>query len=109
MHDDVGAVIDRAEQDRRRHRVVDDQRDAVPCADLRQRLDVADIAGRIADAFAEHRAGVLVDQAFDVVGLIGRGEPRRDAEARQQVGEQRVGRAVELRHRHDVGAGIASH
>ena len=32
MHDDVGAVLDRAQQDRRRDRIVDDQRHAVAWA-----------------------------------------------------------------------------
>ena len=104
MHDDVGAVFDRAQQDRRRHRVVDDQRNAVPRADLRQRFDVANIARRIADAFAEDGAGVAVDQLFDCLGLVGLGESHLDALARQQVGEQRIGGAVELRHRDDIAA-----
>ena len=104
MHDDVGAVLDRLQQDRRRHRVVDDQRHAVAMRDLGQRLDVADIAGGIADGLAEHRLGVLVDQLFDRVGLVAVGEAARDALARQDVAEQRVRRAVELRHGDDVAA-----
>ena len=36
MHDDVGAVFDRPQQDRRRDRVVDDQRHAVPVRDVGQ-------------------------------------------------------------------------
>ncbi len=49
MNGDIGAVVERLEQDRGCDRVVDDQRYAVAMGDLRQRLDIADIAGRIAD------------------------------------------------------------
>ncbi len=104
VNDDVGAVFDRAQQDRRRHRIVDDQRNAVPRADLCQRLDVADVARRIADALAEDGTGAVVDQLFDCPGLIGLREAHLDPLARQQVGEQRVGGAVELRHRDDIAA-----
>ena len=71
MHDDVGAVIDRTQQDRRRHRIVDDERHAVTFGDRGQRLDVADIAGRIADAFAEDGARLVVDQLLDRLGAVG--------------------------------------
>ena len=37
---------------------------------------------------------------------VGLGEPHLDALARQHMGEQRVGGAVELRHGHDVAAAI---
>jgi hypothetical protein len=37
VHDDVGAMVDRAQQDRSRHRVVDDERNAVTRGDRRQR------------------------------------------------------------------------
>ena len=105
VDDDVGAVLDRPQQDGRRDRVVDDQRYAVPCGDRGQRLDVADIAGRIADALAEDRAGVVVDQAARSPRRpIALGEADVDALARQKMGEQRVRRAVELRHGDDVAA-----
>ena len=74
--------------------------------DLRQRFDVADIAGGIADGLGEHRPGVLVDQPLDRIGLVAVGEAPLDALARQDVAEQRVRRAVELRHGNDVAAVI---
>ena len=104
VHHDVGAMVDRAQQDRSRHRVVDDERNAVTRGDRRQRLDVADIARRIADAFAEHGARVLIDQLLDRLGGIGAGETHLDPLARQNMGEQRVRGAVELRHGDDVAA-----
>jgi hypothetical protein len=65
VDDDIGAVFDRTQQDRCRHRIVDHQRHAVPCRDLRQRRNIADVAGRIADALAEYRTRVVVDQLFE--------------------------------------------
>ena len=104
VHDDVGAMVDRAQQDRSRHRVVDDERNAVTHGDRRQRPYVADIARRIADAFEEHGARVLIDQLLDRLGGIGAGETHLDPLARQNMGEQRVRGAVELRQGNDVAA-----
>ena len=106
MHDDVGAIHDRPQQDRRRHGVVDDQRDAMRMGDARERLDVADVAGGSAHGFAEDRARGLVDQRRDVFGAVARGEARFDAVAPERVGEQRMRRAVELRRRDDASAAI---
>ncbi len=74
--------------------------------DLGQRLDVADIAGGIADGLGEHGAGVLVDQLCDRIRLVALGEAAGDALARQDVREQRMRGAIELRHGHDVAAVI---
>ena len=106
MHGDVGAVVERLEQDRGCDRVVDDQWHAMRMCDLGQRLDVADIAGGIADGLGEHGAGVLVDQPGDRVRRVALGEAADDALPRQDVGEQRVRGAVELRHGDDVAAVI---
>jgi hypothetical protein len=72
--------------------------------DRSQRADVADVAGRIADAFTEHGARLFVDQLLDCRGGIGSGKAHLDPLARQNVGEQRVRGAVELRHGDNVGA-----
>jgi hypothetical protein len=74
--------------------------------DLGQRLDVADIAGRVADAFAKDRARIAVDQRLDIGRVVGFGEADMEAEARQQMRKQRVSGAVELWHCDDVGAGV---
>ena len=103
MHDDVRAVIDRLQKDRGCNGVVDDQRNAMLVRDARQLFDVADVARRVADAFAEHGPGVVVDQALDGVGTVGFCEARIDSLARQNVGEQSMCCAVKLRHRNDVG------
>ena len=64
VHDNVGAVIDRTQQDRRRHRVVDNERNSVPGGNCRERLDVANVSRRIANALTEDRARFFVDAAF---------------------------------------------
>ena len=54
VHDDVGAVLDRPAQVRRRERVVDDQRHAARVRDLGERGEVGDVAVRVADRLGEH-------------------------------------------------------
>ncbi len=106
MDGNVGAVVERLEQDRGGDRVVDDQRHAVAMRDLCQSFDVADVAGGIADGLGEHGLGVIVDQPFDRIGLVAVGEAAGDALARQDVREQRVRGAVKLRNRNDIAAGV---
>ena len=104
MNDDVGAVIDRTQQDRGRHRVVDDERNSMPGGDGGQRSNIANVSGWIADALAKNRARIVVDQLFNGIGLVGFGKADADTLARQNMREQRVGRPVKLRNRDDVGA-----
>ena len=104
VHHDVRPVLDRPQQDGRCHRVVDDQRNAVPVRDVREGADIADVPRRVPDAFAEDRLRLVVDQPLDGVGLIGFREPDGDALARQEVREQGVGGPVELRDRDEVAA-----
>ncbi len=49
------------------------------CATRRQRLEVADVAGRIADGLAKYRAGVLVDQRLEIGGAVGLGEAHAES------------------------------
>ena len=67
-----------------------------------KRLQIAHVAGRIADGFAKHGPGVLVDQRLDVGGAVRFRESNLYPLFRQDMPEQRVGRAVELRDRDDV-------
>ena len=62
VHHDIGAVLDRAQQHRRGHGVIHHEWDAVPVRHLRQRLDIADVAGRIAYALAVDGARLGVDE-----------------------------------------------
>ena len=106
VHDDVRAMLEGAAENRRGHGVVDDQRHAMSMRRVGQRCEVDDIAGRVADGFAEYRLGALVDQRFQCGDVIVCGEAGLDAETRQGVGQQVVGAAVELGHRDDVVAGF---
>ena len=106
VHDDVGAVIDRLEKDGSGHRIVDHQRDAVAVGYFGQRLDVADIAGRISDRLAINSLGIFVDQPVDGIGLVALREAAGGALARQYVRQHRMRRPVELRNRYDVAAGV---
>ena len=106
LHDDIRAVIDRTQQDRCRDGVVDDERYAMAMRDGGESRDIRDVAGRVADALAEERLGVAVDQRFHRGGAVVGGETRVDALPRKDVREQRVRRAIELRHGHDVTAAI---
>ena len=58
VDDDVGAVLDRLQHQRGGDGVVDDEGDAGLVGHRGHRLEVHDVAGRIADRLAEHGAGV---------------------------------------------------
>ena len=102
VHDDIGAKLDRPEQDRRRDSVVHDQRDTMIMGDRRERLEVAQIARRIPDAFAEHRASIVVDELCDGGWPVVRREFDGDAESRQEMCEEGVSGTVQLRYGNDV-------
>jgi len=106
MHHDVGAVLERAQQERCGHGVVDDQRHARGMRDLGDRSDVGDIAARVADGFDEHRLGAVVDQRGER-GRVGRiGKARLDAVLRQRVRQQVEAATVERTGGDDVVAGL---
>ncbi|MNL26364.1 hypothetical protein D3C87_1478850 [compost metagenome] len=96
MDDDVGAMLDGAEQIGAGHRVIDDQRDAVRMRDLGQFRHIGDIAQRVADRFAEDGLGACIDQGGEGLGLARVGEAHLDADLWQGVGKQVVGAAIQL-------------
>ena len=102
VHHDVGPMFDGPHQDRGGNGVIDDQRNAMLVGHLRKCLDVANVACRIADGLREHRPGLVINELFNRVRLIRRRESDGDALAWQHIGEQRVSRAIELGHRHDI-------
>ena len=104
VHHDIGAVLDRTQQHRRGHGIIHHEWDAVPVRDLGERFDIADVAGRIADALAEDGAVVGVDQASMPRGRSDSAKRTVHALPRQNMREQRVRRPVELRRRDDVAA-----
>ncbi len=87
MHNNVGAIFDRPQQDRRGDRVIHDQGHSMTVGHARQTLDVADISCRVAYALAEHRARVVVDQLFDCFRMVRLRESDTDSLAGQKVSE----------------------
>ena len=104
VHHDIGAVFDRSPQEGRGHGVVDDQRDTVVVGHLGECGDVHHTARRVADTFAEHRLGTLIDAIGDAGEVVLVGEADLDALARQGVGKEVVGTAVEFADRDDIVA-----
>ena len=107
VHHDVGAVLKRTAQDGSGHRVVHDERHAHGVRGVGPGTKVNHVQRRVAERLHEHRAGVLVGQFGDRLGVVALGEAHFDAELRQRVGEQVVGTAVQLRLGDDVVAGAA--
>src|SRR5882762_1344513 len=97
MHDNIRAVFDRPQQDGCRDRVVDDQRNTVFVGDAGQPLDIANISSRITDAFAKYSPRLVIDQFFYCVRLIRLCETDGYPLTWQNMSEQCVGGAVELR------------
>lgn len=62
VHDDVRAEFERPDHVWRRHRVVDDERDAVGAGDLRDRHDVDQVVLRVRDRLDEDRLRLRCDE-----------------------------------------------
>jgi hypothetical protein len=107
VHDDVGAVLERPDQPRRGHRVVDDQRDADLVGHVGHAPDVEEVVAGVAHRLAVERLGVGPGGGPPLVEVVGVGdEADLDPEAGQRVAQQVVGAAVERGRRHDVVAGL---
>ena len=84
VDDDVRAMLDRPQQDRRGNRVVDDERHAMLVGHCSQPLDIADVPRRIADTFTEYRSRIAVDQLGDCLRIVRLREAHRDSLAGQE-------------------------
>src|SRR5271166_1695009 len=71
---------------------------------LSQPFNVRDIASRVADALAINRAGVLVDELVYIFRTIAGCKLGADTALRENMRQQGVSCAVELRQRNDVVA-----
>src|SRR5580704_14721341 len=96
VDDDVGAVFERAQQNRRSDGIVDDQRNSVVVRDVRDCFEIANVPGGIADAFAEERSRIAIDQLLHSGRPIALGEAGGDPELRQHVRKKRMRRPVQL-------------
>ncbi|CDZ89285.1 hypothetical protein RHRU231_470133 [Rhodococcus ruber] len=106
VHDDVGAVLEGADQVGGGDGVVDDQRQGVLVGDGGDAGDVEEVVFGVGDGFAVEGAGGGADGGaplVEVVGVVDEGD--LDAEAGQGVVQQVVGAAVEVGAGDEVVAG----
>jgi len=96
VHDDIGSVVERSDEIRRRHRVVDDQRDAGLVRDLGDRRDVESVEPWIADRLGENELRVRPESAAKGLWVAGVDEGELESEARKRVDKEIVRAAVEL-------------
>ncbi len=107
VHDDVGAVLEGADQPRRGHGVVDDERHADVVRHAGHAPDVEEVVAGVADRLAVEGLGVGPGGGPPLVEVVDVGHERHlDAQLGQRVAQQVVGAAVERRRRHDVVAGL---
>ena len=105
MHDDVAAPLERTDQPRCGHRVVEDERDAVAVRDVGDAFDVEHVIAWVADGLAVDRLGVRLDGLGPLVEVVGVVDERDvDPHLGQRVVEEVVRTAVERGRRHDVVA-----
>ncbi len=103
VHHDVGSVLDRADEERRRDRIVDNQRDAVPLRHASDGVDVDDVVLGVRERLGEDRLRLGADQGVPF-GVV-RGVPDvldGHAHAREGAVEEHARSAVDARGRDDV-------
>src|SRR6266478_4026627 len=108
MNHNIRAVFDRSQEDRRGDRIINDQRNAMFMGYPSQSFDIADVSRRIADTFAKDRPRLIINQFFYGAGLIRVSEADGDSLIRQDMSEQRVGSAIELRNRDDIASQLGN-
>ena len=101
---EVRAVVEGAEERRRRERGVHDERKVVAVRNLRVLLDVRDVKGRVADGLDEEKPSLLVNRCLDSPEVVDGREVRLDADVRQDGVELAERAAVEVARRHDLVA-----
>ena len=106
MHDDIRAVRQRLHQIRRRHRIVDDQRQAVLMGDGRHCRDIQCVQFRIADGFGIDRPGLRRDRPAEILRVGRVHEPDLNAQLGEGVVKERVGAAVQTRRGYDLIAAV---
>jgi hypothetical protein len=105
VEDEVGAMVERLHQPRRREGRIDQQRQAVVVGQRRDGRDVEHVEAGIAERLAEQQPRLRPDRGAPAVDVAGLHEGRRDAEARQRVVQQVVRAAVQRARADDVRAG----
>ena len=106
MHDDVGAVLDGADQIGRGERVVDDEGDAGLLGDGGDLLDVGDDAAGIGDQLDEDRLGLRRERRAERVGVGRVGPAHLPAAFLEGMGELVDRPAIELARGDELIAGL---
>ncbi len=94
VHHDVRAVLDGADQVRRTEGVVNDQRQTVLVSDIRNGVDIRDVAVRVAEGFQVDGPGVLPDRVFNSFQVVNVNKRSVDSVQRQRVEKQVLRPAV---------------
>jgi hypothetical protein len=105
VEDQVGAVVEGAQQVGRGEGRVDHQRQVVLVGQRGHARDVEHVQARIAQRFAEQHLGLGADRGAPGVEVARVDEGGLDAEALQGIGQQVVRAAVQGARGHDVRAG----
>ena len=95
MYDNICAVLDRAEQVRSSERVVHHERQAVFVCDLCDRINIGDIAVRIAERFQIDRSGVILNGALDFLQIVCIHESRFYPVLRKRMCQEVIAAAVD--------------
>ncbi len=105
MHDDVGAMLDRAQQIGAGQRVVDDQRQAVLAGDVADLLDIDELAAGIGKALDEDAARLVVDLVFESGDVVDITPAHFPAEILEGMAELVDRTAVKLSGSNEIFAG----
>ena len=95
MHDDVGAVFQRANQVRRTEGVVNHHRDLVLVGNLGNGLDIRDVGVRVAEGLDQDELGVFLDGAFNFFEVAGVHEGSLNPERTERMFQEVVRAAVD--------------
>ena len=88
VHHDIRAVLDGSDQVRRAEGVVDHEGQTVLVGDLRERVDVGNIAVGVAEGFYINRLGVRLDRRLDFIKVVNIYEGGVDAVERKRMRQQ---------------------
>ena len=106
VHHQCRAVFDWAAEVGRGRGVVDDQGQARIVGDLRDRIEIGDVAAGVGDGFTENRARVVVDSGGNGVCIIKVYELGRPAETFDRLAELRDRAAIKAGRGNDITAGL---
>ena len=104
VDDDVGSVFDRTDQIGSSEGIVDHQRKPVLVSDLRDRVDVGNVAVRVAEGLQIHSPCLICDGAFELRQVVRVHESRLDAVLGKCVAKKVEASAVNSLLRDDVAA-----